>query len=231
MSALPANTPELDAWLRPERFEYSLLGERWAALRLLASVQVPAVEPQLTDATLIVRRGTSLTSHASFSATVDRPEGAAEELLWRVSFGLPLEVVEYPGALFELTTGGGLGALLPAPILAQAAERSRGLPRRLIALASALTLTLSSTVPPGSAAVMLSRPTSPAVLRCEQLLHRQVTPAQAAAMGDCQVPVHTVQSVHAPAPSVPAKPPKPAGQRSKPAHAKHAHAVPGSDHG
>jgi Transglycosylase SLT domain len=211
MSRPHVNTPELDAWLRPERFEYSLLGERWAALRLLAAVQVPALEPQLSDATLIVRRGEALTSHSSFSATVERlggngnGNGTADELLWRVSFGLPLEVVQFPHALFELTTGGGLAVALPTPVLCDAVKRSRGLPRRAAALVTALSLTLGTSVPPGTAAVA---PTSAAgvnqaalLARCAALRGRPLPNPLPANLRDCPVASDTVQSVQPPPPA------------------------------
>jgi hypothetical protein len=82
---------------------------------------------------------------------------SANELLWQASFALPLEVVEYPNALFTLTADDRVAIALPVPStgLRDCTEVAHGtrfrgarIRRHLVALATGLAIAAIS----GSAA-------------------------------------------------------------------------------
>jgi Transglycosylase SLT domain len=183
---------ELDSWLRLERFDYSRVGQRWAVLRLLAGLGSNLGAP--AQARLVVRRGAEgvcgpeivrgpeivcgpeIVSYPARACALERrllgrqgDEGASG-MLWRACFAVPLEVVEYPQALFEFTVSGRVALALPTPglrILTPQALRftSRLLPssaadripvgqlrRRLVALATTVAVTTTSSPAIGLAA-------------------------------------------------------------------------------
>ncbi len=168
----PAGDPE--RWLALERLDYSRVGEHWAVLRLLAGLSAELGAP--AEAKLVVQRGPEATTYPARACALERrlvarKGGVASELLWRASFALPLEVVEYGNALFELAAPGRPALALPTPELrflrpqalllisprAADAERYRGihiglLRHRLAALATAVAVTATSTPAIGMAA-------------------------------------------------------------------------------
>jgi Transglycosylase SLT domain len=171
---------ELDSWLALERFDYSRVGQRWAVLRLLAGLGSNLGAP--AQARLVVQPGAdgacgpqSLSYPARACALERRLLGrqgdqGASGLLWRASFAVPLEVVECPQALFEFTVPGRAALALPTPelrILTPQALRftSQRFPssaagripvghvrRRLVALATAVAVTTTSSPAIGLAA-------------------------------------------------------------------------------
>ncbi|HEY2771043.1 MAG TPA: lytic transglycosylase domain-containing protein [Solirubrobacteraceae bacterium] len=153
--------------LAVEGFQYTPLGEELALVRLLARLDEQLVGP--AHAQLIIRRGAETTSHPARACRLGDLGGAPRrrkphrELLWRASFALSLEIVEYPQALFELAGAGGRTLTLPQPALLtdalpDAAElRSGLLPagqvlKRFAAVLTVCTVTTASTPAIASAA-------------------------------------------------------------------------------
>ncbi len=100
-------------WCKLERFDYSPLAGRWAVVRMLAALEAELRPP--VGARLLVHRGPVLSAHGAFVSAADRRStGPASELLWIASFAVPLEIVEYRGALFELSAPGRAAVSLPA---------------------------------------------------------------------------------------------------------------------
>ena len=153
---------DLDAWLRVERLEYVRLGERLAVVRLLAglgaSLRTPTGVSLPTGASLVVQAGQETTAYAARGCKVARarrPRLLGGELLWRACFAVPLEVVEFQSALFELRAPGRAALALPVPDLRSlTAKRATGglgnsLPtgpvrRRLVLVATTLAITGST---------------------------------------------------------------------------------------
>jgi hypothetical protein len=110
--------------LAVERFDYSRVGTEWAVLRLLARLGSQLGGPP--GAGLVVRRGLDA-DHIVYRArashyerrllgiAAEHPDRGPVELLWRASFAVPLAVVEFQHALFELTADGGLALAMPTP--------------------------------------------------------------------------------------------------------------------
>jgi soluble lytic murein transglycosylase-like protein len=150
------------SWLALERFEYSPLAGRWAVVRMRAALesefQVPAC------ARLLISRGPSVSSHGTFVNAADRrSREVGAELVWLASFAVPLEIVEYPQALFELLTPARPVCVLPAPAALALDEPAscevsdrRWLPartrRRVGALATAVAVSTASIPATGLAA-------------------------------------------------------------------------------
>lgn len=154
-------------WVKPQRVDYLPLDDELAVVRLLAAL--PRCLSRSADATLvvgdrdaIVRAGTL----GSLTHRVPRRFRASEELLWRVTFALPLELVRCPDAVFGLVVKGYAPARLPEPTLATLAALSEPWPvgprnafllntaalRRAAALGTVIAVTGSSTVAPAIAA-------------------------------------------------------------------------------
>jgi hypothetical protein len=130
-----SETFPLTPWLAVERFEYEGLEDRSALVQLLGSLDATAGFPG--RAMLVVTNGTSRTSHQAVvtDPPYRRSDAAcvgpgtrqdrnwrrhsyrepANGLLWHASFAVPLEVVEYPDALFTLTADVRVALALPAP--------------------------------------------------------------------------------------------------------------------
>jgi hypothetical protein len=114
------------SWLEPVRLDYTVSAGRLAVVRLLAELDAAFGPP--SPAWLVVRRAELRSRHAPFASetVIDRM------LLWQVSFRLPLELVEYPHALFDLEARDGVAIALPAPALwADAAAADRELKPRI----------------------------------------------------------------------------------------------------
>jgi hypothetical protein len=150
------SAPDMDAWLRLERLDYVRLGERLAVVRLLAGLGAQLRAP--TGASLVVQAGQETTTYLACGCKVERakrPRLLGGELLWRACFAVPLDVVEFPCALFELSAPGRAALALPVPDLrlltAQRTNGGRGNPlpagsvrRRLVVVATTLAITGST---------------------------------------------------------------------------------------
>jgi hypothetical protein len=122
MTSLTDSAPppaELDRWLHLERFDYSRVGQHWAVLRMLAGLAGELGAP--AEAMLFVQRGLESTSYPARACALERrlvgrrADHGASELLWRASFAVPLEVVEFQHAVFEFRVSGRVALALPAP--------------------------------------------------------------------------------------------------------------------
>ena len=160
-------------WLKPQRLEYLPLDEELAVVRLVAELRSGFSPP--VGATLVVdgpdwiRKSCQL---GSLSHRIPRRFRAADELLWRVTFALPLELVEFPEATFSLMAQGHAAARLPDPTLATLAALSEPWPlgprgalllssgawRRAAALGTVIAVAGSSSVSPALAIVGHSAP-------------------------------------------------------------------------
>jgi murein DD-endopeptidase MepM/ murein hydrolase activator NlpD len=116
-----AASPGQEPWLKLEQFVYAPRDQRSAGLRLLGRVDARLKAP--ADVTLLINRGYMMTArHPHAVGAIDSPPGkrlrrASNPTLWRAIFELPLEVIEYPGALFALAAAGQVALALPVPRL------------------------------------------------------------------------------------------------------------------
>ncbi|MGA2012977.1 MAG: hypothetical protein ABSH51_20895 [Solirubrobacteraceae bacterium] len=152
-----------------ERFEYSRLGAQWAVGRVSARLETALGAPP--QAQLLISRppqrdalpfpALAQALERRLLARRGRGRGAGSELLWRVAFAIPLEVIEFPHALFTLTGADGLALALPAPRRCAVTPRRLALaehrpaprrslitigqaPQRLVALATVVAVTSTS---------------------------------------------------------------------------------------
>ena len=153
-------------WLKPHRLEYLPLDGELAVVRLVAALR-SATSP-LAGATLVVggpdevlRAG----ALGSLTHRIPRRFRTADELLWRVTFALPLELVRCPEAVFGLVAKGCAPTRLPDVTLATLAALSEPWPvgsrgaslfntaalRRAAALGTVIAVTSSSTASPALA--------------------------------------------------------------------------------
>ena len=143
--------PCAEGELTLERLDYRRVGDQTAVVRLLARLSADLGAPR--QAELIVTTGSDRgrysarlcsTERRLLDHDADNDHALDSELLWRATFGLPLELVESPDALFALfalTSAGGMAVTLPAPELrgshprrlALAEPRLRIQPTRLVA--------------------------------------------------------------------------------------------------
>jgi hypothetical protein len=154
-----------------ESFHYSRVSAEWGVLRLLASLGDAGARFAPSGAHLMVEPGLGsvdvyyaparMSSLERRLLTHTRAHG--NELLWRAVFALPLEVIEFPEALFQIVAVGGFSLELPSPglqltldqlaartQLALRAPRERPAPtvrarQRAVALATAVAVTAGST--------------------------------------------------------------------------------------
>ena len=101
-----------------ESFHYAPIGSDWAALRLLAVIASGDATPR--QAGLQVQcTGDARHLYPARAYEIERRLLAArrsdEELLWRASFELPIDLVQSPAAIFHLIAADGLELSLPAP--------------------------------------------------------------------------------------------------------------------
>ena len=167
-------------WLKPQRLEYLPLDEELAVVRLVAELRSGFSPPAGT--TLVVDGPDSILNSCqlgSLAHRVPRRFRAADELLWRVTFALPLELVEFPEAIFSLMAQGHAAARLPDPTLATLAALSEPWPlgpqgalllssgawRRAAALGTAIALAGSSNVAPALALVAHGASGQPGAVR------------------------------------------------------------------
>jgi cell wall-associated NlpC family hydrolase len=139
------------SWAQVERFDYAPLDDKWAIVRLLAHLEDELTPP--AGATLVVQRDRLTSGHLPFASVIEEQDG---QLVWRASFAVPVAVVHYHRAAFELTSDEHRSLTLPAPTCflssgpELAAEILAGGPinghlrRRLAALATVVAVTASS---------------------------------------------------------------------------------------
>ena len=164
----PLESAELGGWLAVERFDYSRVGRQWAVLRLLAGLADQLGAP--AQAMLVITQGQRRETFPARACALERRLGerqaglAASGLLWRASFAVPLELVEFEDTLFELTAAGRIEFGLPSPKLrivtrqalrfadpsARTCPRGRGpvasqMRHRIVALATTVAVTATST--------------------------------------------------------------------------------------
>ena len=171
-------------WLEPISFDYAPAGGGLAVVRLLAEVDAALGPP--SPAWLVARRSDLRSRHApcASEALID------QVLLWEVSFRLPLELFEYPRALFDIEASGRVAIALPAPGLRMgAAELLAGEPkprirpllrRSVVGLATGLALAAGSDSFVGLASAA-SAPTHTAKHRAAAYAHPAGTSSQASA--------------------------------------------------
>jgi membrane-bound lytic murein transglycosylase B len=164
-------------WLAVEQFEYERVQER-AVLQLLATLNDELTVP--AGATLAVRRPGARAIHEPYASTTSSCHESARDgqspsgLLWRASFSVSLDIVEYPHAVFLLFADGRLPVALPAPLLLSADLSDAAQPlrlggarvrRHLVALAAGVAVAASgSGIGVASAATMnlgVSHPPAP----------------------------------------------------------------------
>jgi transglycosylase-like protein with SLT domain len=152
-----------------ESFHYSRMSAEWGVLRLLANVGSHLPPP--SAAQLMVEPGPGsrdvfyaparMSSLERRLLTHTREHGS--QLLWRSVFALPLEVIEFPDALFRLVGLDDFSLQLPAPGLQLTVDQLAARPRlalstpplrrpanirirqRAVALATAVAVTAGST--------------------------------------------------------------------------------------
>src|SRR5438067_3485162 len=139
-------------WLAPLNFDYTRRDPAWADVKLAAQLAIDVQMPP-DGATLIVHVGRQVTMHPALrSATHDALTLDGERaVLWHVSVDVPLKVVEYPRALFEIAAHGRVVVALPSPALrvvrltAVDLHGRRPLHQRAVAVATALAVATAST--------------------------------------------------------------------------------------
>src|SRR5436305_330002 len=95
-------------WVKPHRLEYVPLDERLAVVRLAAGLSSKAHPPRPA---LIVGGPQTVSRAPALGSVTRRPprrRRTADQLLWRVTFALPLELIECPEAMFGLVAAGHL---------------------------------------------------------------------------------------------------------------------------
>lgn len=102
-------------WLAVEQFIYKPLEDHSAELKLVGRLDGNLGAP--AGAMLIVQDGRSSSAHPPLAVTGCEPAGErlSAGLLWRASFAVPLEVVEYPRAAFMLIADHRVALALPVP--------------------------------------------------------------------------------------------------------------------
>jgi hypothetical protein len=153
-------------WLHPHRLEYVPLDDELAVLRVSAGLarglQPPAGAALVAGAPHTVVRATVLGSVTHRASRRPRP---ADQLLWRATFALPLELLECPQTLFALVAADHAPRRLPAPAMSSLEALCRhwelgphgasllsGLSwRRAAALGTAVAVAGTSALPPAVA--------------------------------------------------------------------------------
>jgi Transglycosylase SLT domain len=106
-----------------ESFHYSRVSAEWGVLRLLASLGDARTQFAPSGAHLMVEPGPgSLDVYyaPARKSSLERrllthTREHASQLLWRAVFALPIEVIEFPDALFQVVALEGFSLKLPAP--------------------------------------------------------------------------------------------------------------------
>jgi hypothetical protein len=212
-------------WLRPKRLEYVPLDDELAVVRVVAGLArgvTPPAEPMLVaGAPHTIVRAPVL---GSVSRRPSRRMRTADHLLWRVTFALPLELIECPQALFALVAQDHMPARLPEPTLSSLEAlcrhwdlgvRGAGLItglgwRRAAAVGTAVAVAGSSALPPAAAFASVAHTTGPAVPQQPVVhhLHRKThrahpdasgAAAHKVASGDRVAPTASPEAGHGPA--------------------------------
>ena len=156
-----------------ESFHYSRVSAEWGVLRLLASLGEAGTRFAPSGAHVMVEPGPGSLDVYYAPARMSSLERRllthtrthASQMLWRAVFALPLEVIEFPDALFQVVAVDGFSLKLPTPglqlTLDQLAARSQLSLRtpqvrvttgvrarqRAVALATAVAVTAGSATP------------------------------------------------------------------------------------
>ena len=239
----------IDCDVSIEQFDYSRAGDEWAVVRLLAALGQSVGGPPGSH--LVIESGLYAGELVYAPARDDMLErrllsgsSRASQLLWNVTFDMPLDVVEAPQAVFKLLASREAALALPVPWLRDVTpraltltsiERRRrysvprltlGKPRRLAALGTALAITgtsvpalaLAAGVAGTGAAAGVSHSSGSgkgqAVLRTSATTHSTQSPAPTT--------THTTQSPAPRRPTPPNRPPpqRPTTQSPAPPHTK-----------
>ena len=105
-------------WLHPQRLEYVALDEELAVVRVVAGLGRGLAVPG--QVALVAGAPHSIVRAPVLGSVTHRPSRrlrTSDHLLWRVTFALPLELLECPAALFALTARDCAPTRLPAPAL------------------------------------------------------------------------------------------------------------------
>jgi hypothetical protein len=152
-------------WVKPQRLDYLQLNDSLAVVRLSAEL-TSEMWPRYPGLLVGAPHGSHRTL-ALGSLTHDMlRRRTADELLWRVTFAVPLDLVQCPRSLFALVASGYSAARLPDPWLATLAALSEPWPagesynrfisaalaRRAAALGTALAVAGGGSVGPLAAA-------------------------------------------------------------------------------
>ncbi len=169
------------AWLRVESFEHTVLDGERAIATVLGQLGAGATPVRPT---LLAQRGDRATAHGAAEGL----SGSANELeepgsYWRVSFALPVAVIEYPETQFALVAIGRESVALPSPRLitvsspaeARALQRSCAVLGRK-AVVVAVTASLCSTVPTSLAQASSEHGGGPGVGATRGVIHSRSTP-------------------------------------------------------
>jgi murein DD-endopeptidase MepM/ murein hydrolase activator NlpD len=134
--------PSSREWLNPHKLEYVPLNSELAVLRVLAGLNrgtpLPAAPMLVAGAPHTIVRAPVL---GSVTHRPSRRMRTADHLLWRVTFALPIELLECPQTLFALVAHDHMPSRLPSPELSsiEALCRHWELGARGASLISALT--------------------------------------------------------------------------------------------
>ncbi len=158
--------PSSRQWLHPHKLEYVPLNAEMAVLRVVAGLNrgmpLPAAPVLVAGAPHRIVRAPVL---GSVTHRPSRRMRTADHLLWRVTFALPIEVLECPETLFALVARDHMPTRLPRPELSSIEELCRhwelgargpslisGLTwRRAAALGTTVAVAGSSVLPPAMA--------------------------------------------------------------------------------
>jgi hypothetical protein len=224
-------------WISPQCLDYLPLNDRLAVVRLAAELGcgLPPRKPAL----LVGSAQAVLRTPALGSVTHRVPRRrVGDELLWRVTFAVPLELVEYPQAIFGLVAAGYVPARLPDPRLATLAALSQPWPlgdrgnwainaallRRATALGTAMAVAGSTIAPP--AVALAAGPAPVHAPRAVVLAPRHRPAASRTASSTPATPAPAAQPAKStPSPAAGEPPNASSTTHSQPAQAPVSHAV------
>ena len=182
----PANSGR--DWLRPRRLEYVPLDDELAIVRVSAGLDRGLRPPP--GAALVAGTPHAVVRAPVLGSVTHRPPRrlrAGDQLLWRATFAVPLELLECPQTLFALVAADHVPSRLPAPTMSSLEQLCRhwelgprgasllsGLTgRRAAALGTAVAVAGSSVLPPAAALASTGHTTAARGLRHPATHHIQ----------------------------------------------------------